>query len=69
MRYVRPNLSPEQRDALVVLLDDHLKALGFDAPEFEMVYKIRLKLRDAKILNSHSSATEPLSCPPCNSKP
>ena len=52
MVYVRPNITPEQRDDLVLLLDAQLKTLGFDDPKFESAYKLRLRLKDAKTIKS-----------------
>ena len=52
MQYVRPNITPEQRDSLVLLLDDQLKTLSFDDPKFEPAYKLRLRLKDAKTINT-----------------
>tara|TARA_R100000406_G_scaffold15697_2_gene9772 strand:- start:39525 stop:39683 length:159 start_codon:yes stop_codon:yes gene_type:complete len=52
MKYVRPNLSPEQRDSLVLLLEDQLKSLSFDDPKFEPAFKLRTRLKDAKTITT-----------------
>lgn len=50
--YVRPNLTTEQRDALVTLLGERLQGMGFDDTDFEPTFKLRLKLKDAKTIGT-----------------
>ena len=52
MIYVRPNIPPTQHTSPVLLLDDQLKTLSFDDPKFEPAYKLRLRLKDAKTINT-----------------
>ncbi len=52
MQLVRPNITPEPRDPLVLHLDHHLKPMTFDDPKFEPAYKLRLRLKDAKTIKT-----------------
>lgn len=44
----RPNLTPEQRDQLLAVLEQQLNGLNWQAAEFDETYRLLIKLRDCK---------------------
>lgn len=46
--YYRPNLTLEQRDRLLELVEDQLHCRNWDDPQFDAHYRLILKLRDCK---------------------
>ena len=50
--YYRPNLTAEQRDQLVELLESHLNETSWDDPQFDGLYQLRVKLRDCRKIST-----------------
>ena len=50
--YYRPNLTAEQRDRLLELVEDQLHCMNWDDPKFDRHYRLVLKLRDCRQIST-----------------
>lgn len=50
--YYRPSLTAEQRAYLLSLLEGEIQQLTWDAPEFDPLYRLILKLKDCKEIST-----------------
>lgn len=46
--YYRPNLTKDQKDLLLSIIEAELSGLLFQSPEFDARYRLLVKLRDCR---------------------
>lgn len=55
MIYHRPNLSSTEQTLLAELIRDKFAGLSLDDPAFDSLYRLYIKVRDAKPFNTSKS--------------
>ena len=55
MIYHRPNLSSAEQTLLADLIRDKFAGLSLDDPAFDPLYRLYIKVRDAKPFNTNKS--------------
>lgn len=50
--YYRPNLTAEQRNRLIELVQDQLHCRNWDDPQFDPHYRLILKLKDCREIST-----------------
>lgn len=50
--YYRPNLTADQRDIVLELVQDQLHCMHWEDPKFERFYRLALKLKDCRRIST-----------------